>query len=295
MLDAHTDEVGFMVRAIRPNGLLDFVTLGGWVPWQIPAHRVRVRNRDGEWIPGVTSAKPPHYLTEADRKQTPDVSAMTIDLGASSAAEVRDTLRVGVGAPVVPDVRLIDDPRRGLVIGKAFDDRLGCAALLMTLESLAGEDLGVNITAAFAAQEEAGLRGATVTAQVVKPDLAICFEGCPADDTLDTGAVQTALGKGPMLRHYDMRMITNPRFQRLCLDIAEREGIPVQEAVRTGGATNGGAIHLSGKAVPTVVLGIPVRYIHSHEGIANMTDLANTARLARAVILSLSGEAAGGV
>jgi len=193
---------------------------------------------------------------------------------------------------VVPDAAFEYRPAPGgRLLGKAFDDRLGCAALLATLGELAGERLGVRLTAAFAAQEEVGLRGATVTAQAVRPDLALCFEGCPADDTLGDsrgGAPQTALGKGPMLRHFDTRMITHPRFQRFCLDTGEREGIPVQEAVRTGGATNAGAIHLTGRAVPSVVIGIPARYIHSHYGIAALGDVENAVRLACAVIRGLN-------
>ena len=117
----------------------------------------------------------------------------------------------------------------------------------------------MDVTGAFAVQEEMGTRGATVTANTVKPDLAIVFEGCPADDTVaEPYMIQTAIHKGPMLRHIDARMITNPRFQRYALDLAEELGIPVQESVRTGGSTNGAPIHLSNKGVPVIVIGIHV-------------------------------------
>jgi putative aminopeptidase FrvX len=288
-LDAHSDEVGFMIKAVRPNGTLEFVPLGGWVPSNVPAHRVLVRNDRGVWIPGIVASKPPHFLSEAEKKTPPEIADMVIDVGASCSQEIREDYRISVAAPVVPEVKFEYQPDHDIMMGKAFDNRLGCAAIIAALGELAGKDLGVNVTGAFAAQEEVGLRGATVTAQAVRPDIAIAFEGSPADDTVvEPYAVQTALKKGPMLRHIDARMITNPRFQRFALDLARQRGIPVQEAVRTGGSTNGGVIHLSGKAVPVIVVGIPVRYIHTHYGMASYEDFENSVKLACEVILSLN-------
>ena len=284
MIDAHTDEVGFMIRNIRANGTMDFVTLGGWVASAVPAHRVLVRTNDSQWIPGVIASKPPHFMSEAERKMAPEISAMVIDVGAGSDREVREDLHISIGAPVVPDVSFEYRENQDIMIGKAFDNRLGSAAIVSTLKELAGADLAVNVTGAFASQEEVGLRGATVTAQTVKPDICIAFEGSPADDTLSDSAVQTAVKKGPMLRHYDLRMITNPRFQRFALNRAREKNIPVQEAVRTGGATDGGVIHLSGKAVPVIVIGIPARYIHTHYSISSYSDYENSVRLACEII-----------
>jgi putative aminopeptidase FrvX len=259
------------------------------VPSNLPAHRVLVRNKNGQWIPGIIASKPPHFLSEAEKKQAPEIADMVIDVGALSAKEIAEDFGIRVAAPAVPDVQFEYRKDQDLMIGKGFDNRLGCAAILGTLESLGSAEMGLNITAAFAAQEEVGLRGATVTAQQAAPDIAICFEGCPADDTVVDGyAVQTAFKKGPMLRHIDLRMITNPRFQRFALDKAAEKGIPVQEAVRTGGSTNGGVIHLSGKAVPVIVIGIPVRYIHSHYGFASFVDFENSVKLACEVIRSLN-------
>ena len=284
-LDAHMDEVGFMVQAIRPNGTLRFVPLGGWVPANIPAHRVRVQTADGSYIPGVVASKPPHFMGEAERNQAPAVEDMSIDIGSSSQAETTDVFHVRMGAPVVPDVSFTYEAEHDLMIGKAFDCRLGCAAILQTLHLLAGRPLDADVTAAFSTQEEMGTRGATVTANRVKPDLAIVFEGCPADDTFsEPYMIQTALHKGPMLRHLDKRMITHPRFQRFALDLAAELDIPVQESVRTGGSTNGAPIHLSNAGVPTIVVGIPVRYIHTHYGIATYSDVMNSARLAAAIL-----------
>jgi putative aminopeptidase FrvX len=290
-LDAHSDEVGFMIKTIRPNGTLEFVALGGWVASNVGAHRVLVRNDEGTYIPGIVASKPPHYLSDAEKKAAPEIGAMVIDVGASSAKEIREMYHISVAAPVVPDVQFEYQSEHDIMIGKAFDNRLGCAAVLAVMRELAGDTLNVSLTGTFAAQEEVGLRGATVTAQQVRPDIAIAFEGSPADDTVaESYAVQTAVKKGPMLRHIDARMITNPRFQRFALDLARKTGIPAQEAVRTGGSTNGGVIHLTGRAVPVIVIGIPVRYIHSHYGIASYADFENSICLACEVIHALDAD-----
>ena len=290
-LDAHSDEVGFLVQAIRPNGTLKFVTLGGWVASNIPAHKVKVRTKDGGLITGVTAAKPPHFMTEAEKKQMPALEDMAIDVGASSLEEARDVYGVRVAAPVAPDVSFEYDEAHDVMIGKAFDNRLGCAAIQAVLAELDGEALNVDVVGAMAAQEEVGTRGASVTARHVKPQIAIVFEGSPADDTVvEPWLSQTAVHRGPMLRHIDARMITNPRFQRWALDIAEELHIPVQEAVRTGGSTNGAPIHLSNQGVPCIVIGFPVRYIHSHYGIASLQDFRNGVRLAVEIIRRLDGQ-----
>ncbi len=295
MLDAHSDEVGMMVQAIRPNGTLRFVTLGSWVTSNIPAHKVRVRTASGEWIPGIISAKPPHFMTAEEKNRMPALEELSIDVGASSLEEARDQFGIRIGAPVVPDVVFQYDASHDLMLGKAFDNRLGCAAVLSVMEALSSQELPVELVGAIASQEEIGTRGAVVTARRVQPDLAIVFEGCPADDTVvEPWLSQTALHKGPMLRHLDARMITHPRFQRFALDTAARCSIPVQEAVRTGGATNGAPIHLSHRGVPCIVIGFPVRYIHSHHGFATLSDFSGGVTLAKSILAGLTEDVLAG-
>lgn len=284
-LDAHSDEVGFMVQAICPNGTLRIIPIGGWVPSNIPAHKVWVRNNEGKYIPGLTASKPPHFMTEAERRSPLEMSHITIDIGATSAEEAVRDFGIRIGEPVSPDVSFTYDETHDLMVGKAFDCRVGCAAILKTLHELKGEELNVDIVGACAAQEEVGVRGATITANVIKPDIAIVFEGCPADDTVvEPYMVQTAIKRGPMLRHIDAKMITNPRYQRYALGLAEELGIPVQDAVRASGATNGSAIHLSGAGIPVIVIGIPVRYAHTHYGISAYSDFDNAVKLACALL-----------
>ncbi len=294
-LDAHTDEVSFIVQAVKPNGTLRFLQLGRWVPAGVAAHRVLVRNARGAYIPGVIATTPPHHASAAEKDAAPNVEEMTIDVGASSREEAIDDFGIRIGEPVVPDVKFEYDEAHDLMIGKAFDCRLGCAAITETLRVLDGENLHVNLVGAWATQEEVGTRGAAVTSRRVKPDIAIVFEGCPADDTVaEPYMVQTAIKKGPMLRYIDARMITHPRFQRYALDMGEKLGIPVQSSVRSGGSTNGAPIHLSNMGVPCIVIGLPTRYIHTHYGIASFADFENAVKLAAAVIKSLDGDVLAG-
>ncbi|MFA9422423.1 MAG: M42 family metallopeptidase [Sedimentibacter sp.] len=294
-LDAHSDEVGFMVQAIRPNGTLQIIPIGGWVSSNIPAHRVWVRNADGNYILGITASKPPHFMTEAERKAALDIYDITVDIGAVSKEEAINKFKIRIGEPIALDVEFEYIEQHDLMIGKSFDCRLGCASIISTLKELEGKELNVDVVGAAAAQEEVGVRGATLTANVVKPDIAIVFEGCPADDTcVPEYEVQTAIKRGPMLRHIDAKMITNPRFQRFALDLCKELEIPVQESVRKSGSTNGAAIHLSNKGVPTIVIGIPVRYAHTHYGISSYADYENGIKLACEILARLNSDLVNG-
>ena len=290
-LNAHTDEVGFMVKAIRPDGMIEFIAIGGWIPTNVPAHMVRILNKDGVYVPAVVASKPPHFMSEAEKKAPLEITNLVLDVGASSSEEVIKEYRIGIAAPVVPEVSCTFDEKHGLFIGKAFDCRIGCASTLATLKELQGMDLKVNLVGDFSSQEEVGTRGSIVSANTIKADLAIVFEGCPADDTVvPSYQAQTCLKNGPMLRHIDSRMITNPRFQRYALNLAQELGIPVQEAVRSAGATNGAPIHLAHDGIPAIVIGVPVRYAHTHYGISALFDVEQAVRLAKEILLRMDSK-----
>lgn len=293
-LDAHSDEVGFLVQAVRPNGCLQIVPLGSWVTSNIPASKVWVRNSEGQYIPGIVGSKPPHYMTEQEKKSPLEFGQLSVDIGARSMEEAVRDFKIRIGEPIVPFAEFTYDNERDIMMGKAFDNRLGCAGVISTLRTLEGEELKVDVAAGIASQEEVGARGAVVTARVIKPDVAIVFEGCPADDTFGNSyEIQTAIKKGPMLRHIDARMITNYRFQRFVLDLAAEKGLQVQEAVRSGGSTNGASIHLSNEGVPTIVIGIPVRYAHTHYGISSYFDFDISVKLACEILRELDEDIIG--
>ncbi len=257
----------------------------------IPAHLVSIKNSEGKYVEGVVSSKPPHFMSQAEREQPLSIDHLTIDVGASSREEVINEFKIEVGAPVVPAVKFSYNEQNKVMRGKGFDNRLGCAAILKTMEAIKNENLKVNVVGAFAVQEEVGLRGATVSSRTVKPDLAIVFEGTPADDSFaNKYQAQSVLGKGPQIRHRDGSYISNHRFLKLAKEIATKNSIPFQNAVRAAGGTNAGQIHLSNEGVPVLVMAVPSRYIHTHYSYASSVDFENTVKLATEIIKSLNDD-----
>ena len=290
MLDAHGDEVGFMVHSIKPNGTLRFVGLGRMDPRGLAASELLVRNVDGEYVRGIIGLKPPHF-SGGNSNASLDLQSFSIDIGARSAKEAEEVFRIGIGEPVVPATVCNFDEKFGLFYGKAFDCRIGVAAMIETLRRLDGIDLPFDVVGVVTSQEEVGDRGIQVAVNKVKPHIAICFEGCPADDTFtEPYAIQTALKRGPMFRYMDTSVICSPRFQRWALKMAKDHGIPAQASVREGGGNNGAVINLAGNGVPVVVAGVPVRYIHSMAGITAYEDFESTAKLATVLAKELTPE-----
>ena len=187
-LDCHTDEVGFIVENINRNGAISFLTLGGWHVGNVPASAVVIKNNKGEYIKGIVTSKPPHFMTDEEKNRLPKMSELTIDIGTSSYEETVELYGIEVGNPIVPDVSFVYDEKIGIMRAKAFDNRLGCAASIEVLKAVKNNGIkNVNVVGAFASQEEVGLRGAQVAAYRVKPDFAIVFEGSPADDSFKEG------------------------------------------------------------------------------------------------------------
>ncbi len=294
MLDAHTDECGFMVQSIRENGSLEILMLGGVILTNLPAHTVMIRTRSGKLVRGIISSKPIHFMNEAERaSQSLSIETLSVDVGAVSRKEVTEVFGISIGDPAVPEVSFSYDEERDLCFGKAFDNRAGCACIIDTMTRLCGEkdQLAVRVTGAFAAQEEVGTRGATVTSQIVRPDLAIVFEGSPSDDFYFSAAqTQGHMRGGVQIRRMDKSYISNPVFIEYAEELAKKFGIPFQETVRRGGSTNAGKISLTAKAVPVLVLGVPSRYVHTHYNFCAKSDLEAAADLAVEVIRGLDAE-----
>ena len=292
MIDAHSDEVGLIIQYIKPNGTLAFLPLGRWNKNALPSSKVRVRNADGKYIPGIIAAKPVHFMSAAEKANPAlEIENMVIDIGATSYQEAVEKFHIRIGEPVVPDTKFCYDEENDLMFAKGFDCRIGCAALLEALRRLEGEDLPCDVVGVLSTQEEMGPRNSQVTVNRVKPDIAIVMEGCPADDTFtEPYAIQTALKKGPMLRHMDVSAICAPRYQRFALDLARREGIPVQEAVRKGGGNNAASIQTTLNGAPSIVVGIPVRYAHTTNCISSYADFEHAVQLVIALLRTISRE-----
>lgn len=294
MLDAHSDEVGFMIHSIKPGGTLRFVTIGGWSRSALSSADVLVRNARGEYIPGIIAAKPVHFQTAAEKAAggLPEISSFVIDVGATSYEDAVNNYHIRIGEPVVPATRCRIDEEHGVIFGKAFDCRIGVAALIETMRRLDGLDLPIDVVGVFSSQEEVGERGCKASVRHAKPSIAFVFEGCPADDTFtEPYAIQTAMKKGPMFRFMDVSVICSPRYQRFVLDLAEKKGIPAQASVREGGGNDAAIINgaLEGGA-PVVVAGVPVRYIHSMNCMTAYDDFEATVQLAVETVKALTPE-----
>lgn len=282
--DSHSDEVGFMIQAICPNGTMHFLPLGGWDPKNIVSNKVWILNTEGKYVEGIVCSKPPHFMKDSDAGNAITFDDLLIDVGACSDEEVLHSYKIGIGAPVVPAVNCTYDEAHQTFMGKAMDCRIGCAALIQTMKELHNTNIHNTITGSFTSQEEVGERGMICAIHQIEADVVIAFEGCPADDTFSEPCmIQSGLKKGPMLRHFDRSMITHPRFQRYALDIANKFQLPVQESVRKGGGTNGGITHTAYKGIPTIVIGIPVRYAHASYGITAWEDYRHAVELAKRI------------
>lgn len=281
LLDAHADEVGFIIQAIKNNGSLRFLPLGGWDAKNIISCPVKIKTNHG-YVSGIVASCPVHFLSENERNKAPNFEDLVIDVATSSKQETLD-LGIQIGDFVVPDVQCVFDAKRKIFMGKAFDCRIGCAALIETLHRLAKEKTKTSVCGLLSVQEEVGERGMLCALHKIQPKLAICFEGCPADDTFsEPYMVQSALKKGPMLRYFDRSMITHPTWMQFALEIADRYHIPYQVSVRKGGGTNGGILHTHD--IPTIVIGIPTRFAHASVGYCSLEDYENAVALAVRIV-----------
>lgn len=156
------------------------------------------------------------------------------------------------------------------------------------MEALEDMNLSINVVGAISTQEEVGTRGIKINARKIKPHFGIVFEGTPADDPyLSAFESQGALKKGPQIRHRDNSMIGNPHFIKFAKSVAKELSINYQSAVRSAGGTDAGNLHLSHEGVPTLVLGVPVRYAHTHYGISAYDDYVSTLNWAVEIIKSM--------
>jgi len=295
MLAGHMDEIGFMVRHITDGGFLKFVPLGGWFDQVLLGQRVVIKTHQGD-IPGVIGCKPPHLLSPEDRKKIVEKKEMYIDVGATSKAEAEEA-GVRVGDPIVPDSKFTVMANSKLYLAKAFDDRVGCALMIDALQVFAREPHPNILCGAATVMEEVGLRGATTSADVVNPDVAVILESDIAGDVPGIKPEESSvkLGQGPTLVVYDARMIPNLKLRDLVIETARELGLPLQFSALEGGATDGAAIHLHKTGVPTVVLGVAARHIHSHASILHRDDYDNALKLLVGVIRKLDADTVAGL
>ncbi len=280
MLAAHMDEVCLMVTSIEKNGMLRFRPVGGIDPRVLVAKSVAVGSKQ---IAGVIGAKPIHQQQASERERPMPVDQLYIDLGCTSRDDAGRLVNIGDYAYFTTKYEQLNGQ---LSKGKAFDDRAGCSMLLDLLR----RDHNVAISAAFTVQEEVGLRGAATAAYDIQPDLAVALEATAAADT--PGAPDhkhaTTLGGGPCLTFMDRSVIPNPKLVRRLQTLAQQHGIPFQMRRNTAGGTDAGSISLSRTGVPSAVLALPCRYIHSPVSLLSRADYHHAVELMSAFLHSLA-------
>ena len=281
MLAAHMDEVGLMVKTITKDGFLQFAKMGGIDDRILPAQKVTVFSRKTVF-PGIIGSKPPHIQKEEERKKIISSDELFIDIGAESKDDAL-AMGVAVGDPVGFDVQYVQ-LGRDVVVGKAFDNRAGCATMVEALRILEKTDF--TVYAVGTVQEEVGLRGAGAAAFRVDPDLAIALDVTIAGDTPGVREFDTAvkMGKGPALTITDSGLITSGKILRWLLDSAEEEKIPFQIETGLMGSTDAARISLTRQGIPCGNISMPVRYIHSPVGMMSLKDIENCAKLTVAAI-----------
>jgi putative aminopeptidase FrvX len=287
MLAGHMDEVGFMVKHITKEGFLKFIPLGGWFDQVLLGQRVIIKTGQGDVV-GVIGAKPPHLLPADERSKVVPKRDMYIDIGATSQAEVEQA-GIRPGDPVIPRADFVVLANGKNYLSKAFDDRVGTALIVSAMQELQTTAHPNTVYGAATVMEEVGLRGATTSVRSVDPDVAIVLESDIAGDVpgIEEEVSSVKLGGGPSVLIYDARMIPNLRLRDFVIDTAQRLDIPLQISFVEVGATDGGVIHLHQTGVPTVVLAVPARHIHSHSSILNRDDYDRAVRLLVALLQKL--------
>lgn len=264
MIDAHTDEVGFIVTDISDNGLLRFCTVGSILDSAIVGKRVRIGKTKG-----VIGLKPVHMCSAEEKAKFPKADELFIDIGAKDKFEAEQYVSLGDTGCFDTPVIFNDDK----ILSKALDDRIGCAIAVEILKTYDEYDYFVTFTTG----EEVGLRGAATAAYTVKPDFAIVVEGTTAADIKGVSDADRvcALGGGAVVSFMDRASV----YDRELYDIAMTSGIPAQTKSKVAGGNNAGRIALSGKGVRCLAISSGCRYIHSGMSVASINDIENVYRL----------------
>jgi putative aminopeptidase FrvX len=290
MLAGHMDEIGFMVKQITPEGFIKFIPLGGWFDQVLLGQRVIIQTTKGDVV-GVIGAKPPHLLPLEERSKVVSKREMYIDIGATSQKEVEEA-GVKLGDPILPRADFVPLANGKTYLSKAFDDRVGTALVISALQTLQASDHPNTVYGTATVMEEVGLRGATTSVRAIDPDVAIVLESDIAGDVPGIKAEESLikLGKGPTVLIYESRTIPNLKLRELILDTAQKENIGVQTSYVEAGGTDAGAIHLHGIGVPSAVLAVAARHIHSHSSIIHREDFDQAVKLLIAVIKRLDAK-----
>lgn len=286
MVAGHMDEVGFMVTTVTDEGYVKFTTAGGWWSQVMLAQQMTITNSEGKEIRGVIGAKAPHILTPEERKKPVDMKDMYLDLGVDSKEEAL-ALNIKPGDMITPYIEYQELSNKKYLLGKAWDNRIGCAAALQVLDEVGNHD---NVYYAVGTvQEEVGLRGAKTSTHKIMPDIGIALDTTIAFD-FPGGDKNTQLGKGVGIMFKDGSMVGHKGLRDYVIALADELKIPYQLTYLNSGGTDGGAMHMTASGVPSIALCVPVRYLHSHTSIMHKDDYQAMVDLVKALVERLDAE-----
>lgn len=290
MIDAHMDELGGLIRRITPNGFLTMQMLGGWLDQALVDQRWIILGSKGPVL-AVTGIRDIHVVPQEERSRVYSRDNLFLDVGASTEEQVR-ALGVSPGDPVVPDSRFAVLNGTDEYLGKAWDDRAGCAVVVEAMRRLAKTSLKARLFYAITTQEEIGLRGAHSAADTIKPDIGIALESGIVGDVFGTHPeeAQEKLGAGPGVFLFDTSELPNRKMVQFVRDTAKASNVPLQDDLVLGYGDDTAEIQKSTGGVPTVNLVIPTRYTHSHNGIISRKDFDGMVNLLVSMLQSLDTE-----
>ncbi len=273
MIAAHMDEVGLIVTSVRSDGTLTFETVGGIDSAVIIGKRVKI-GKNG--LSGVVGSKAIHKLSAEEREKAPKISDLYIDFGAADKAEAEKY--VSVGECVYFDSEFMEFGNNRIK-SKAIDDRAGCALMLRLIE----EEPEYDTFFVFNVQEEIGLRGSTVSAFSLQPDIAIVLEATTAADIdgADGAAKVCTINGGPVVSFMDRSTMYDKELYKTAFETAKENGIKCQTKSMIAGGNDSGAIHISGKGVRTIAVSLPCRYLHSPSCVISKQDFDDAYRLVK--------------
>lgn len=273
MIAAHMDEVGMIVTSVRSDGTLTFETVGGIDSAVIIGKRVKI-GKNG--LSGVVGSKAIHKLSAEEREKAPKISDLYIDFGAADKAEAEKY--VSAGECVYFDSEFMEFGNNRIK-SKAIDDRAGCALMLRLIE----EEPEYDTFFVFNVQEEIGLRGSTVSAFSLQPDIAIVLEATTAADIdgADGAAKVCTINGGPVVSFMDRSTMYDKELYKTAFEIAKENGIKCQTKSMIAGGNDSGAIHISGKGVRTIAVSLPCRYLHSPSCVISKYDFDDAYRLVK--------------
>lgn len=286
MVAGHMDEVGFMVTTVTDEGYVKFTPAGGWWSQVMLAQQMTITTSLGTEVIGVIGAKAPHILSPEERAKPVDMKNMYLDLGVENKEEA---LKLGIkpGDMITPYIEYKEMADPNYLLGKAWDNRVGCAAAMEVLEQLGQHDN--EYYAVGTVMEEVGLRGAKTSANKILPDIGIALDTTIAFD-FPGGDNSTKLGNGVGIMFKDGSMVGHKGLRDFVIKTAEELKIPFQLTYLERGGTDGGAIHMTGAGAPSVALCLPVRYLHSHTSIVHKKDYEAMVALTKALVERLDAK-----